>query len=174
MEALRNAAVWIGAASLAIGVYAYVGYPAALWGLAALRRRRPQPAVPAEWPLITMTVPAYNEEASIAQTLEQLLGADYPADRRQILVVSDASSDRTDEIVLGYADRGVELLRLPQRGGKTAAENAARPRLRGEIIINTDASVRVRPDGIKPLVRALLDPTVGVASGSCPAASDRG
>jgi cellulose synthase/poly-beta-1,6-N-acetylglucosamine synthase-like glycosyltransferase len=90
---------------------------------------------------------------------------DYPADRRQIVIVSDASTDRTDEIVRSYADHGVELLRMPQRGGKTAAENAARAVLRGEVVVNTDASVRIATDALKPLILALGDPTVGLASG---------
>lgn len=65
----------------------------------------------------------------------------------------------------GFAERGIALLRVPNRGGKTAAENAARPYLRGEIIVDTDASVHIHPGGLKSLVRALLDPAVGVASG---------
>ena len=71
-------------------------------------------------------VPAYNEVHAIRRTLDSLLAIDYPADRRQILVVSDASSDGTDDVVREYADRGVELLRLAQRSGKTAAENGGR------------------------------------------------
>jgi len=100
----------------------------------------------------------------IAGTLERILGLDYPADLRQVLVVSDASTDGTDEIVAGFADRGVELLRVPRRQGKTAAENAARRCLTGEIIINTDASVRIDPAAVKHLVAAFRDPSVGVAS----------
>src|SRR5439155_1364987 len=83
----------------------------------------------------------------------------------QIVVVSDASTDATDDIVTRYAARGVELLRLPRRAGKTAAENAARSVLKGDIIVNTDASVRIHPQAIRALVVALRDPTVGVASG---------
>ena len=100
----------------------------------------------------------------IAGTLERILGLDYPADLRQVLVVSDASTDGTDEIVAGFADRGVELLRVPRRQGKTAAENAARRCLTGEIIINTDASVRIDRAAVKHLVAAFRDPSVGVAS----------
>jgi cellulose synthase/poly-beta-1,6-N-acetylglucosamine synthase-like glycosyltransferase len=151
--------------ALSLGAYAYVGYPALLRALGALRRRVVSAQDPDDWPFISITVPAFNEERAIGPTLDALLAADYPADRRQILVVSDASTDRTDEIVRSYAARGVELLRVPARGGKTAAENAARSHLRGAIVVNTDASVRIRPDGLKPLVRALLDPGVGVASG---------
>jgi cellulose synthase/poly-beta-1,6-N-acetylglucosamine synthase-like glycosyltransferase len=153
--------------AVALTLYAYAGYAAALRLVAALRKRRealPQ-QTPSEWPLVSITVPVYNEAATIAATLERLLTVDYPADRRQILVVSDASNDGTDEIVRGFADRGVELLRVPVRGGKTAAENAALPYLRGEIIVNTDASVLVAPDSLRPLIAAFADASVGVASG---------
>jgi len=150
---------------VAIFGWAYAGYPAVLW-LAS--RFRPAPESfpdPRDWPAISITVPAYNEAARIRSTVESLLEIDYPADRRQILIVSDASSDDTDGIIAGYADRGVELYRVHTRGGKTAAENAAAPALRGEIVVNTDASIRVLPHSVKALVRAFQDPTVGVASG---------
>src|SRR2546425_560737 len=98
-------------------------------------------------------------------TLENLLQLDYPVDRRQILVLSDASTDRTDAMVSEYARRGVQLLRMPRRRGKTAAENAALALLRGEIIVNTDASVWVERGALKPLIASFADPTVGVASG---------
>ena len=110
-------------------------------------------------------VPAYNEEHAIRRTIEALLGLDYPVDRRQILIVSDASSDGTDNVVREYAHRGVELLRLPERSGKTAAENAALAHLRGSIVVNTDATIRILPTALKPLIRVFQDPTIGVASG---------
>ncbi len=147
-------------------LYTYAGYPAALWGAARLRHGREFKAFSEDdWPMVSITVPAYNEEASIAATLERILELDYPADRKQVVVVSDASTDRTDEIVRSFAPRGVELIRLSQRGGKTAAENAARSHLRGEIVVNTDASVRIDKHALRPLVAAFCDPTVGVASG---------
>lgn len=146
-------------------MYAYVGYPALLWLFGSKPREGSPPPDPAEWPLVSVSLPAYNEDAVIRETLEAWLAADYPPEALQIVVISDASTDRTDEIVSAFRDRGVELLRLDGRGGKTAAENAAVPTLRGEIVINTDASVRVRRDAVKPLVRAFSDPSVGVASG---------
>jgi cellulose synthase/poly-beta-1,6-N-acetylglucosamine synthase-like glycosyltransferase len=153
------------AAPFALALYAYLIYPALLRVLALGRAEPRRPGEPAAWPFISITVPAYNEERSIRATIENLLACDYPAESREIMVVSDASTDGTDAIVRDYAERGVTLLRLPQRGGKTAAENAAGAAVRGEIVINTDASVRVKRDGIKPLVRMFGDPTVGVASG---------
>jgi len=148
-----------------IALYAYAGYPVLLKLLSLVRSRPPLVREPVEWPSISVTIPAYNEERAIAATLDALLGTDYPAKRSQILVVSDGSTDRTDEIVRSYADRGVELLRIPVRAGKTAAENAAREHLRGDIVINTDASVRIAPGALKPLIARFADPQVGVASG---------
>ena len=158
---------WWGGLAVAAGcvAYAYIGYPALLWIIAPLARSRPDPPVPDEWPAITIVLPVYNEESVIAETLESILALDYPQDRRHVLVISDASTDGTDAIVKRYADRGVELVRLAERGGKTAAENAARSHLRGDIVVNTDASVRLRRDALKPLIAAFGDPTVGVASG---------
>ncbi len=150
--------------SVVLTAYAYIGYPALLW-LLQRRRDRAVPAAPAQWPRVSITVPVYNEEAQIRGTIESLLRIDYPADRRQILIVSDASSDRTDEIVREYADRGVELLRNEERRGKGAAENAAAPHLTGEIVVNTDASIRISPDALKPLIARFADPAVGLASG---------
>jgi len=145
--------------------WAYAGYPAVLWLASRFRSPSPAPPDPGMWPLITITVPAYNEAARIRSTIESLLAIDYPADRRQILIVSDASSDDTDRIVGEYAEHGVELYRVLRRGGKTAAENEAAAALRGDIIVNTDASIRIQPHSVKALVRAFQDPGIGVASG---------
>lgn len=147
-------------------LYAYVAYPALLKLLVVTGDAYELPDEdPEEWPLVSVSLPAYNEEAVIADTLDNLLSLDYPDDRLQIVVVSDASTDRTDEIVRSYADRGVELVRLEERAGKTAAENAAVPRLRGSIVVNTDASTQIVPGSLKPMVRTFRDPSVGIASG---------
>lgn len=146
-------------------LYAYVGYPAVLWLLARTRRPWTLPPEPATWPLVTITVPVYNTGEAVRPTLEHLLALDYPRERLEILVISDASTDGTDDIVRSYADRGIELLRLPRRMGKTAAENLAAHRVRGELIVNVDATILVPPHALKPLVRAFGDPSVGVASG---------
>src|SRR5437899_9168447 len=151
------------ALALSLCLYTCVVYPALLKALAWLRPRAQSKTANGARPLLRIVVPAHNGAGGIAETLERIVALDYPA--RQILVVSDASTDGTDEIVMRFAPRGVELLRLPQRRGKTAAENAARSRLAGEIIINTDASVRIDEAAVKHLVAAFHDPTVGVASG---------
>jgi cellulose synthase/poly-beta-1,6-N-acetylglucosamine synthase-like glycosyltransferase len=163
---MRALAVVVLASAVTFVGYAYVGYPFLLKVVSLFRpgRSRP-PNAPTSWPLVSITIPVYNEAATIAATLRRTLEIDYPAERRQIVVVSDASTDDTDTIVQGFADRGVELLRVPVRRGKTAAENAALPLLRGEIVVNTDASIQVPPEALRPLIAAFTDPRVGVSSG---------
>jgi len=158
---LAGVALAAGAAWIA---YTYAGYPLVLW-LRTRGRRRPVPQMPTKWPAITVLIPVHNGAPMIGATLDAVLALDYPADRRQVLVVSDASSDATDAIVAQYGARGVELFRLERRVGKTAAENAALARVRGEIVVHTDAAIRLHPLAAKRLVAALGDPTVGVASG---------
>ena len=148
-----------------LAVYSYAAYPAVLWLLA---RGRANTLVTDETdyqPSISIVVPAYNEETQIGGAIEALLAQDYPHDKMQILILSDASTDATDRIVSSYADRGVELMRMPKRSGKTAMENAACRLLRGDIIVNSDASIRLHPNTTRKLIEQLSDPSIGVSSG---------
>ena len=155
------AAVLVWAALLLL-FYVYLAYPALLWMLGRFRDRVIRRDLQREdWPFVSITVPAYNEETQIEELIRSLLALDYPADRVQRLIVSDASSDRTDEIVRRYADQGVELLRMSKRGGKTRAENAAAEHLRGEIVVNTDASIRIAPGSPQGARRHIRRPRGG-------------
>jgi glycosyltransferase involved in cell wall biosynthesis len=158
-------AVVIAAAPVITAFYAYVVYPVIIWAIAQTRPSGNAGAQREDWPAVTITVPVYNAVSSFRGTLEHLLELDYPKDKLQVLVLSDASNDGTDDIVLEFAERGVELMRAPNRRGKTAAENAAVSVARGDIIVNVDATVVVPPGSLKHLIRAFDDPTVGVASG---------
>ncbi|HSU13280.1 glycosyltransferase [Longimicrobium sp.] len=162
---MNTLACILAALPVALALYAYAGYPLALRLLAPFRPAPAAPADPAEWPLLSVSLPAYNEEAQLPGALDALLAADYPRGRLQLLVISDASTDATDDIARSYAGRGVSLLRRERRGGKTAAENAAIPHLTGSIVVNTDASIRVHPGALKALARRFGDASVGVVSG---------
>jgi cellulose synthase/poly-beta-1,6-N-acetylglucosamine synthase-like glycosyltransferase len=155
----------LAAAPLVMALYAYMGYPALLWSVTRVRRRQIPATAGGTWPTVTVTVPVFNAASSIRATLEGIVGLEYPSDKLQLLVLSDASTDGTDDIVGEFAGRGVELLRAPERRGKTAAENDAIKVARGEIVVNVDATVVVPPGSLKRLVRVFDDPTVGVASG---------
>jgi cellulose synthase/poly-beta-1,6-N-acetylglucosamine synthase-like glycosyltransferase len=133
-----------------------------------LSRRRPSTSSVPErvsLPSVTITVPVYNEERSIARRIANLLELDYPRELLHILVLSDASVDRTDSIVRELESDIVQLVRLPVRGGKSAAENAAAPFLRGDLIVNVDATTEIHTSSLKALVAVFSDPTVGTASG---------
>lgn len=159
-----NVLAWILVATPAVVFgYAYLVYPLLLWFLSRLRKEATADRI-TTLPTVSVVIPAYNEEQQIGGAIEAVLAQDYPAEKLQILVLSDASTDATDRIVGEYGRRGVELLRMPHRGGKTKAENVACGSLRGEIIVNTDASVRLHPEVIKRLVTEMADPNIGVAS----------
>jgi len=98
-------AVALVAAPLVLAVYAYVGYPAIVWTLTRARRNNVSPTKSATWPMVTITVPVYNSVSSIRATLEGLIKLDYPRDKIQLLVLSDASTDGTDAIVREFAPR---------------------------------------------------------------------
>ena len=115
-------------------------------------------------------VPAFNEERVIGGKLDNCLSLDYPAELLDILVISDASDDRTDEFVSTYTTahpNRVRLLRMPERGGKTAGINAAMQLVTSEITVFTDANVTLNTDAISEVVRALSDEQVGGVAGTC-------
>lgn len=152
---------WAGAAAVA---YSYVGYPLLL---VLLVRLRPAPVVQKkdEHPPVTLLIVAHDEEACIEAKLRNCLELDYPRDKCDILVASDGSTDRTEEIVSSYAEKGVRLLRLTGPRGKPAALNAAVPEARGDILILCDARQRLARDAVRTLVANFGDPTVGAVSG---------
>ncbi len=126
---------WLSVGSI---LYTYAGYPLLL-ALAA--RLRPSPTFPpTPLPTVTLLIAAYNEEAVIAEKLDNCLALDYPPERLQLLVTADGSSDRTPEVVRGYAGQGVELCFSPPRRGKMAAINRAMPHARGDIVVFSDAN----------------------------------
>jgi cellulose synthase/poly-beta-1,6-N-acetylglucosamine synthase-like glycosyltransferase len=111
-------------------------------------------------------VAAHNEEAAIESRLENLLALDYPSDRLQIVVASDASTDRTDELVRAVAEREprVRLLECP-RGGKVAAQDRAVRETSSEVVAFSDANAAWAPDALRRLVAALADPEVAYVCG---------
>jgi cellulose synthase/poly-beta-1,6-N-acetylglucosamine synthase-like glycosyltransferase len=160
---LLQAAFAIAVTSTGALVYTYFGYPLFMLILGSLfRKPRKEPG---HQPSISMLIAAYNEEANIGRKLEQTLALRYPADKFEVLVVSDGSTDRTDEIVRSFADPRVRLLRIDQRKGKTNAQNEGVKLCRGEIIVFSDATATYHPDALKYLACNYDDPRVGAVSG---------
>ncbi len=161
---MQGALEWSLLAMIVAAAYPIVGYPLVLSAIALLR---PRPVRRGEWtPSVTILVPAYNEAACIAGTIENKLALDYPAERLEITVVSDASEDGTDDIVRRYADRGVKLLRTAARQGKAAALNEAIRHANGEIVVFSDANSTFAVDAVRRMVENFTDPRVGYVTGN--------
>jgi cellulose synthase/poly-beta-1,6-N-acetylglucosamine synthase-like glycosyltransferase len=148
---------WVSLAAL---VWTHVAYPAVVALLARVAQRRVRSAD--FEPTVTVVVAAYNEEPVIARRLENLLALDYPADKLSIVVSSDASSDRTEEIALEFPR--VKVI-ANTRGGKVAAQDRAVRETRGEIVAFTDANATWAPDALRRLVRPFADPSVAYVCG---------
>ena len=161
MIALLTAALTISLAALA---YVYAGYLAALKLIVWVRGARPIRRSPIT-PRLTLIISAYNEADVIGKKLDNALALDYPAEALEIVVISDASDDGTDDIVREYASKGVRLFRQPERRGKTAGLNAATPSVNGEIIVFSDANAIYQTDALRMLVRNFADPQVGCVTG---------
>jgi len=154
-------------AAVVVVLQVYIGYPVGIY----FKSRGQKDDLPGgladrELPSITVLIPAYNEERSIARKIENTLALQYPRDRLQMLVASDGSSDRTVTIARQYADRGVEVNHNPERRGKMETENRMVPIAAGEIILVTDASAQLSSDALLRIARHFADPSVGCVSGS--------
>jgi cellulose synthase/poly-beta-1,6-N-acetylglucosamine synthase-like glycosyltransferase len=158
---LLKAAFWGSLGALA---WTHVGYPVAVAALARARGRqiRREDVTPE----VDVVVAAHDEEAVIGRRVENLLELDYPAERMRIVVASDGSTDRTNEIVRELAERSgrVELLEC-ERAGKATAQNTAVAQSEAEVVAFSDANSRWEPDALRKLVRSFADPEVGYVCG---------
>ncbi|HEX2766275.1 MAG TPA: glycosyltransferase family 2 protein [Candidatus Limnocylindria bacterium] len=151
--------------------YTYVGFPLLVLvrGALAPRPYRSEPITPS----VSLIIAAHNEEVAIASKLASLEQLEYPQDRLQVVVASDGSDDRTEDVVAAHSGRPTTLLRLP-RQGKAYALNAAVDQATGDILVFTDANSRLAPDALRRLVAPFADPTVGGVAGNQVYASGEG
>jgi len=150
--------------SLLLLVYSYGGYFMLLAGLwLFLRHERVRKGHIR--PRITLIISCYNEENVIRGKLENSLALNYPKEKLEILVVSDASSDQTDRIVSEYAGLGIRLIRLEERLGKTVGLNRAVAEASGEFIVFSDANSMYEAEALAHLVENFGDKKVGYVVG---------
>ncbi|BCS54951.1 glycosyltransferase family 2 protein [Geobacter sp. SVR] len=150
------------AVSLLLIVHAYFGYPLSL---KVLGRVRPKPVIRRYCqPPVTLIIAACNEERRIGEKLENTLALDYPREKLQVIVTSDGSSDGTNAIVRGYAAQGIGLHVCPERKGKENAQKEALEKATGEIVVFSDVSTMLDPQGISEIVANFADPSVGCVS----------
>ena len=144
-------------------LYTYGGYSIVILTL-SLFFHRPVKKKPIELK-VTYLITAYNEEQDIADKLDNTLSLNYPQDKLEIIVASDGSTDKTDNIVKQYGSRGVKLNRVEGRVGKTETQNQTVALATGDIIIFSDATTDYHQDAIRNIVRNYADPQVGAVSG---------
>ena len=160
MEKFAQIIFWISVAAL---FYVYLGYPLLVYLVSLVRPRTIKKSV--FTPPVTVLITAYNEERDLRAKLENTLLIDYPKEKLEILVASDCSTDKTDEIVKEYATRGVKLHRQPTRQGKTMAQNAAAEKAAGEIILFSDATTMYQSDVLTAMLPNFADESVGCVAG---------
>jgi cellulose synthase/poly-beta-1,6-N-acetylglucosamine synthase-like glycosyltransferase len=160
LQAAATILVWLSLGAMA---YVYLGYPLLLAAI-GLFTKRPKASVGYS-PKISVLIAAYNEESGIQKKIEETLALDYPPDKIEILVLSDFSTDRTDEIVKGFTDPRVRLLRAPSREGKTNVQNLGAEVSQSEVLVFSDATTVYHPLALRYLACNYVDPKVGAVSG---------
>jgi len=149
-------------------VYVYAGYPLALaLGLIA-RRRQPSAtnAVIASLPSLSIIIAAHNEESAIESKIQNIFASDYPRELLEILVGSDGSSDRTEQIVRKYAGDGVGLVSFPLQQGKSSIQNGLVAAASGKLLVFTDADCEFGPHALRSVVMRFEDPEIGLVTGA--------
>lgn len=117
-------------------------------------------------PQVSLIVTVYNEESHIREKIENCLSVHYPSQLREIIFVSDGSTDRTNEIITSYADNGITLLTMNERRGKDYSQGEGVKIAKGEIIIFTDATTFLEENALEEIVSAFADDDVGCVSGN--------
>jgi poly-beta-1,6-N-acetyl-D-glucosamine synthase len=156
-----NWVFWISAATLG---YTYIGYAGWLW----LRGRvRPLPVKAGAYqPSLSMVMIVRNEAAVVERKLKNLLSLDYPQGLSEIIVVSDGSTDRTNDILHSYsADPKLRVIFRPEPRGKAAGLNDAIAQARGEMVMFTDSRQMLEENAVRLLAQQFADPQVGCSSG---------
>lgn len=141
ISVLTYASIYIGLVAITFYVLSYFDD----------KRRKKDYFTDKELPTVSVIIPAYNEEESIARTIESILASDYP-NKFEIIVIDDGSKDDTFKIAKKYSRKGVKVF-TKENGGKGAALNFGLSKAKGEIIFTMDADTFVEPYSMKEMVR---------------------
>jgi len=152
---------WLAAGLL---FYTYAGYPLLLGLLCLVRRKKGMPEMK-DWPSLSILVVAFNEEQQIARKLQNVLSCNYPKDLLEVIVCSDGSTDRTNQIVSNSDDPRIKLAATnDNRGVNEAFANGAKL-AKGDVLVMTDSGGLFEPDALRIAVSHFADPTVGCVNG---------
>jgi len=148
--------------AIAFVIYAYFGYPLALALVGALR---PRPVRRGEVAgAVSLIITAHNEEQRIRAKIANALAQTTGREPLEIIVASDCSTDRTDEIVRSFAGSGVCLVRTEERRGKEHAQRRAVEASQGSLLVFSDVGTMLPPDGVQQILKSFADPSVGCVS----------
>ena len=150
--------------SLFLIFYGYFGYPLSLLFVSLLKSNNKRVINPDYYPYVTLIITAYNEEKRIEKKIENTISLNYPKHKLQIIVASDGSTDKTNDIVKRYNDYGIELLEIAERRGKENAQKEAVKKATGEVIVFTDVATYLEPNALKQIVSNFADPSIGCVS----------
>lgn len=146
----------------AIGVlYSYFFYPVILL---LCRKKKRTFSEEHDYPYVSFIVAAHNEEARIEEKIVNSLAIDYPRDRLEVIVASDASTDETDAIVGCYVDRGVKLVKSGERKGKEHAQLLGIRAARGEVLVFSDVATNIPSESLHNLLKKFTNPGIGAVS----------
>lgn len=153
-------AFWI---SFALLVYIYLGYPLLLWVLGKFFSKPVRKK--AIFPMVSVVVVVHNEESFIRDKIENILMFDYPKEKLEVVIGSDASTDNTHKIAKEYSYRQIKLSVLKRRMGKVNVLNHIVPHLNGEIVVFCDARQLFEKNALRELVANFADTSIGCVSG---------
>ncbi|MFO7891897.1 MAG: glycosyltransferase family 2 protein [bacterium] len=151
--------------SLLLIIYIYIAYPLILFILYKLKKNKLLNKMDNYEPLVSIIIPARNEEKIIRKKIENTLQLNYSREKTEIIIISDNSTDNTNKIVQEYKSQGVKLITLQKHMGKTTAQNIAVEKSTGNILIFSDANALYIQDAVKHLVKHFYDKNVGCVSG---------
>lgn len=154
---------WSFGISLFAIFYAYAGFPLVLVVRALVRNRHIHKSQIT--PTVSLIITAYNEEDNIAQKAKNVLELDYPSEALEIIIASDGSNDRTNDIVKERFSNRIKLLTLPRRGKIYALTDAVKESV-GEILVFSDANTLYHPQALQKLLRNFADTHVGGVCGN--------
>jgi len=152
--------------SVIVIAYHIVFYPLIIAILAKMNQKIRTEITIKNYPSVTVLCASYNEEKNIEKKIQSFLSLDYPKDKIKMIVISDSSTDRTDEIVRQYSAANLELIVQNPRKGKQSAHNMIRQHLDCDYVLSTDANAFFQRDSVKKLIQIIeSDPKIGMVSG---------
>jgi cellulose synthase/poly-beta-1,6-N-acetylglucosamine synthase-like glycosyltransferase len=178
MRFVEPIAIWLFWISASLLLYTYLVYPLILFFLYAVsqiqrdwryltgrRNRRVTDPQYEQLPSVSLIIAAHNEERHLPEKLVNIRQLQYPRHKLQVIIVSDGSTDRTNELLSAAADDQIGVILLPSRGGKANALNVGVAHARHDLLVFSDAATLFAPDAVTKLVRHFSIPKIGVVCG---------